>query len=1124
MQENNRTNALPGTSNRNNLRLGNLSLETLTNKVLYNKEVLGGLGLDEIYLVKSDYNGEYEIDYEVVFKYHQQVIDKEEVVNAGTYEINIIPEANENVEYNVTNSINFVIDQIVLSADDSLAAYIKLMPKTVTYDRNIHYVDYEVVGIVPGDEVNITIDYRNLRGESIDIINAGDYLAVVTSVDNSNYRLSNEAISTTVTVNKRPIKVVALNYQSYYGDDLIANEALEYVIADDSYPIIEGDYVSGLLVNGGNKSAVGEYAIGINSEKPLYVYNGTTNSIDNNYCDISDQFVPGVYTVLPRQIKITLAEQEFVYNKQAPEIKFVYEFIEPSISLNENLNDAITFKFYNSSLEELKECVKVGEYFVKVLISSGYRIVNDGIAQTEIMLPFTIEKAQLDINLVSNKSVYNNQAVKIGYVTDEIVNVVCNDIKYNNNSVSEIRNAGVYTLDLEIVDDNYYGTATLDYTVQRAKYRDITHNDFIETYYEGIKLSDFVLDEGFKYACDDEELFVKDSGRKFKIIYNLDSLNYEDFELEISITILKKEVADFEFTSQTFVYDGLIHTLEINELPLGIESVEYTLNELTNVGTIEVTATFTTNDNYHMVEDKEATLEITPRLVKVTPESTSMIYYEEEPVINYSVINLVEGDVPTGSLSREPGNNVGVYKVTLGDLSFGDNYEIEFVEEATLTINKREITVTPKQINKTYLDQDPTLTYEVEGIVDNQKATGKLAREDGEDVGEYKITLGNLSFGDNYEIKFTEDVLLTIYPYVFDSISLKKKVFEYTGMECKITLISTQGYIPSNITYVVEGGQKIKDAGTYKLTIVSDTPNFEISDACKEHTVRVVERDVTDDIIQMSNKSVYNGQVPTDFIICDYEHIMTITRNGTVVEMINAGKYEITIEITESNLTGSATFTYTIEKARYDHQITTNDLIITAHSVSSNIENMLLNIDGVWSTSITKLEHDSEYVVEAYLKGDQNYRDSAVVKLNIVTPIDYEMMNDHITGVTEVTDANIEEVENLILFIDKDDANYSQDTLDKLAEVIDKVDEYYADKVEKLIKDISRRDKSSITRAYEEYQKLTDAQKAKVDNFEALEKAMNPNTTWWIYVVIGLVVVAGGIVTTLIIIKKKKTA
>ena len=98
---------------------------------------------------------------------------------------------------------------------------------------------------------------------------------------------------------------------------------------------------------------------------------------------------------------------------------------------------------------------------------------------------------------------------EIDSLFDEVSVLITNLTNSFNNSVSEIRNAGVYTLDLEIVDDNYYGTATLDYTVHRAKYRDITHNDFIETYYEGIKLSDFVLDEGFKYACDDEELFLK---------------------------------------------------------------------------------------------------------------------------------------------------------------------------------------------------------------------------------------------------------------------------------------------------------------------------------------------------------------------------------------------------------------------------------------------------------------------------------------------------------------------------------------------------------------------------------------------------------------------------------------
>ncbi|MGN1067163.1 MAG: MBG domain-containing protein, partial [Candidatus Fimimonas sp.] len=55
---------------------------------------------------------------------------------------------------------------------------------------------------------------------------------------------------------------------------------------------------------------------------------------------------------------------------------------------------------------------------------------------------------------------------------------------------------------------------------------------------------------------------------------------------------------------------------------------------------------------------------------------------------------------------------------------------------------------------KTAGESDPELTYTVTGLIGSDKLSGALAREEGEEKGEYTITIGTLS-AQNYEIQFT---------------------------------------------------------------------------------------------------------------------------------------------------------------------------------------------------------------------------------------------------------------------------------------------------------------------------------------------------------------------------------
>ena len=76
-----------------------------------------------------------------------------------------------------------------------------------------------------------------------------------------------------------------------------------------------------------------------------------------------------------------------------------------------------------------------------------------------------------------------------------------------------------------------------------------------------------------------------------------------------------------------------------------------------------------------------ANFSITSKPITVTAEAgQSKNYGEPDPTFTYSVSPaLINGDVFSGALSRVPGEDVGTYAITQGNLTAGSNYSVTFV-------------------------------------------------------------------------------------------------------------------------------------------------------------------------------------------------------------------------------------------------------------------------------------------------------------------------------------------------------------------------------------------------------------------------------------------------------------
>ncbi len=112
----------------------------------------------------------------------------------------------------------------------------------------------------------------------------------------------------------------------------------------------------------------------------------------------------------------------------------------------------------------------------------------------------------------------------------------------------------------------------------------------------------------------------------------------------------------------------------------------------------------------------------------------------------------------SGSLVRDPGENVGAYDIRIGTLA-NPNYAISFTD-AALTIDPALLRVVAAPGSKVYGDPDPALSFTATGFRFTDTAatvlTGQLARTPGEAVAgsPYGIGPGTLAANPNYRIAF----------------------------------------------------------------------------------------------------------------------------------------------------------------------------------------------------------------------------------------------------------------------------------------------------------------------------------------------------------------------------------
>lgn len=381
--------------------------------------------------------------------------------------------------------------------------------------------------------------------------------------------------------------------------------------------------------------------------------------------------------------------------------------------------------------------------------------------------------------------------------------------------------------------------------------------------------------------------------------------------------------------SGTEAYDGTEKTL--NGFTCSVDNLTFegvtASGSGTNIGDYPVTftgvtigTTKDTSGNYVVSETVNGTLTITPKPLTITADSDTKVYDGTALTKNgYTSEGLMAGDVIesvtiTGSQTNagSSDNVPSAAVIKKGDEVVNANYTITY-NNGTLEVTKKPVTITADAKTKAYGEDDPTLTYTSEGLINEDALTGALTRDAGENVGEYAINQGSLTAGNNYAIAYT-GANLTITK-VGLTITANSNTITY-GDAPAGNGVTCEGFVNSETESVLEGTldydysyTQYGDVGnTYTITPKGLTSsNYNITFVAG--TLTVTAKEVGIDWANIA--FTYNGEehcptaTATDVVISD-EIGITVTGAQT-----NAGNHTATA----SALTGEKADNYVLPEA-----------------------------------------------------------------------------------------------------------------------------------------------------------------------------------------------------------------
>ena len=354
--------------------------------------------------------------------------------------------------------------------------------------------------------------------------------------------------------------------------------------------------------------------------------------------------------------------------------------------------------------------------------------------------------------------------------------ITASDLSATNYSISFV--AGTFTITSKSIDAQ-------DITI--ASIEDLVYTGLEQTPSPSIKDGTTVLIKDTDY-----ELSYADNTDVGTATVTITGINNYEGSLSTTFEIIPAPLTITSDSNQTKVYGatdptltytitGFVNGDEESDLDTGVSIARATGED---VGTYTITPSDAVDSNYDIsfvtADFSITSKSITDTDITVAP-ITDLVYsglgQTPSPVVKDGTIDLVK-DIDY-ELSYAANTNVG--EVTITTTGIG-NYSGQI--ELSFNIVPKVISILIADQQKDYGAQDPVLVFTADPILFGSDVfTGSLSRVSGEAVGDYTITPGTLSAGDNYTLDIQTDAIFSIIRIDSDGDGVADDIEEDDGTD-----------------------------------------------------------------------------------------------------------------------------------------------------------------------------------------------------------------------------------------------------------------------------------------------------------------------------------------------------
>lgn len=305
----------------------------------------------------------------------------------------------------------------------------------------------------------------------------------------------------------------------------------------------------------------------------------------------------------------------------------------------------------------------------------------------------------------------------------------------------------------------------------------------------------------------------------------------------------------------------------------------------------------------------------------------------------------------------------------------------EHVGYVTLTINKKAVTVTVKDVTITYGEEIPAFSYTVTGLVEGETLSDEAVYSGaGTDAGVYDISVSGLTASDNYAVTVKTGTL-----------TINKKTAEVTWTNAENYVYSLAGQTLPTATYEGKTANLIftkdgkacefKNAGTYTVTIKEDK-NYTLSG---ETTKTIV-----------IEKATYTSVTAHEALSGIYDPNKTLG-NYTLAEGFTWADANETPDCTKTEYAAK----YNMDSDNYEDFATTVTLVLQKATVALAQNLFEFNFDGASHEIGTTVKYNNIEVTEPYtLTFEKNmFSDAGTHKTTATLTADNFALSDNVVYV-----------------------------------------------------------------------------------------------------------------------------